>query len=51
MYSNWENNMDDAYLGNATAKSAWEKYEIPYYNIQMVRYIEVEKNADRNNLI
>ena len=51
MYSRLENDAGDAYPGNATAGTAWEKCEGSHHNMKMVRYIEEKEDADRSNLI
>lgn len=51
VYSKLENHTGDAYLGDATAETAWEIYEGPHHNMQIVRYMEEEKDADKSDLI
>ena len=51
VYSELENDAGDAYLGDATAGTAWEVYEGPHHNMQMMRHMEEEEDADRSDLI
>lgn len=51
MYSKFENDADDIYSSNATAKTTWREHEKPHHNMQMIRYIEEEEDPNRSNLI
>ena len=50
-YNDVENDAGDAYPHYATAGTAGQEHEEPQYNMQMVRHIEEEENADRSELI
>ena len=41
----------NAYLYDTTAGAAGYKYKEPNYNMQIVRHMEEEEDADRGNLI
>ena len=51
VYSELENDAGDAYPGDATTGTAWEVHEGPHHNMQMVRHMEEEEDADRSDLI
>ena len=51
VYNEVENDAGDAYPYDATAGTAGHEHEEPGYNMQMVRHIEEEENADRDELI
>ena len=52
VYTEVENDACDAYPHDATAAgTAGYEHEEPGYNMQMVRHIEEEEDADRSDLI
>ena len=51
VYSEVENDAGDAYPYDATAGTAGQEHEHPGYNMQMVRHVEEEEDADRGDLI
>ena len=51
VYNEVENDAGDAYPYDATAGAAGREHEEPNYNMQMVRHIEEEEDADRGDLI
>ena len=51
VYSEVENDAGDAYPYDATAGTAGDEHEEPHHNMQMVRHIEEEEDADRSDLI
>lgn len=52
VYNEVENDAGDAYPDDATATgTAGQEYDEPYHNMQMIRHIEEEENADRSDLI
>ena len=51
VYNDVENDAGDAYHYDATAGTAGHEHDEPDYNMQMVRHIEEEDDADRGDLI
>ena len=51
MYNEMENDAGDAYPHDATAGVAGHEHEGPNYDMQMVRHIEEEEDADRGDLV
>ena len=51
VYNEVEDDAGDAYPYDATAGAAEYEHEEPNYNMQMVRHIEDEEDADRDDLI
>lgn len=51
VYSEVENDASNTYLDDTIAGITREKYEGLYHNMQMVYYIEEEKDVDRSDLI
>ena len=51
VYSEFENDAGDAYPYNTTVETAGYEREEPGYNMQMIRHIEEEDDADRSDLI
>lgn len=51
MYNKVGNDAGDAYPCDATAGTAGHEHEEPEYNMQMVRHIKDEENADRDELV
>lgn len=51
VYSKLKKNTGDTYSSDMTARTAWEVYIRSYPNMQIVRHIKQEKNADKSDLI